>query len=279
MDETAWTCLIDVDFPWFSPCFISSLLGLAFREAAKKIKNKSKASWLQASCRAAPSLTSTYLVGTAVRPLLEIGYWYNLAQLDLTKLFKIKIWLVLSKATFLLSCRTLTLILQYDEVITSALAGDVHGHGDRAEWQVKGEVEEVDVAWYCTEWWGKLLTLDWKIVSMEVECIKEKFSCFKVCHCIRMATVKNMRNMYLRIHWTPDSSAILLKPAIPVTYVRTCAITTISKRGKPSAPGPASAFAQAGLGGTQTSANFYICLLFGIFLVFFGAFVDGFFDV
>ena len=63
----------------------------------------------------------------------EIGYRYNLAQLDLTKLFKIKIWLVLSKATFLLSCRTLTLILQYDEVMTSALAGDVHGHGDRTE--------------------------------------------------------------------------------------------------------------------------------------------------
>lgn len=30
-------------------------------------------------------------------------------------------------------------------------------------------------------------------------------------------------------------------------------------------------------GGTQTSANFYICLLFRYFLVFFGAFVDGFF--
>ena len=61
------------------------------------------------------------------------------------------------------------------------------------------------------------------------------------------------------------SSAILLKPAIPVTYVRTCAITTISKRGKPSAPGPASAFAQAGPRHPQIFT--YVCCL-GIFWYF-----------
>ena len=117
-----------------SSCFISSLLGLAFCEKASR-----KLHWFQAKCRAAPSLTSTYLVGTAVRPLLglqDLGRYvidttsHNLTS---TKLFKTKIWLVLAKATFLLSCRTLTLILQYDEVMTSALAGDVHGHGDCAE--------------------------------------------------------------------------------------------------------------------------------------------------
>lgn len=185
---------------------------------------------------------------------------------------KVKIWLVLSKATFLLSCRTLTLILQYDEVITSALAGDVHGHGDRAEWQVKGEVEEVDVAWYCTEWWGKLLTLDWKIVSMEVECIKEKFSCFKVCHCIRMA----VKNMYLRIHWT-KIICHLVEASNPSdvcdVWQDLCNYDNLQTR-EAQRPRPCLSLCS---GGTQTSANFYICLLFRYFLVFFGAFVDVFF--
>lgn len=57
----------------FSMIFLMFYLKLAWVGLPRSCKkNKSKASWLQASCRAAPSLTSTYLVGTAVRPLLGL---------------------------------------------------------------------------------------------------------------------------------------------------------------------------------------------------------------